>query len=383
MTTPGGAYTPGLKVVGAMRYTARRLLPISGNVLVKVGDLVEAQQVVAETFMPGDITPLNLAKLLSMPPDDVPECMVKKEGDRVEPGDVLARTKGIFGKFRQEYKAETVGTIESISAVTGQVIVRGTPLPVQVKGYLTGQVVEVMPNEGCAIEADVTFVQGIFGVGGETFGPIRMVCKRHDQELAEDLMTPDLKGCVAVGGARVTAQAIARARTAGVSAIIAGGIDDADLEAVLGYNLGVAITGSERIGLTVVITEGFGEIAMARRTFELLASREGDDAAVNGATQIRAGVMRPEIVIPLKAGRHVGDVAGAVMGRLEIGASVRVIRDPYFGLIGRVTALPPEPQTLQSGSKARVLEVTFESGEGVIIPRANVELIEGTGGLDS
>jgi biotin carboxyl carrier protein len=379
----GGAYTPGLKVVGAMRYTARRLLPISGNVLVKAGDRVEARQVVAETFMPGDITPLNLAKILSMPPNDVPECILKKEGDRIEPGEVLARTKGIFGKFRQEYKAETAGTLESISAVTGQVIVRGAPLPVQVKAYLTGQVVEVLANEGCAIEADVTFVQGIFGVGGETFGPIRMVCKRHDQELAEDLITADLKDCVAVGGARVTAQAIDRARKAGVSAIIAGGIDDADLEAVLGYNLGVAITGSERIGLTVVITEGFGEIAMARRTFELLASREGDDAAVNGATQIRAGVMRPEIVIPLSNGRRAGDTVAAAGGRLAIGAPVRVIRDPYFGLIGRVTALPPEPQTLQSGSKARVLEVTFESGEGVIIPRANVELIEGTGGQES
>ena len=382
-TATGGAYTPGLKVVGAMRYTVRRLLPISGTVLVKPGDRVEARQVVAETFMPGDVTPLNVAKLLSMPPDDVPECMCKKEGDRIEPGEALARTKGIFGKFRQEYKCETAGTIESISAVTGQVIVRGAPLPVQVKAYLTGQVVEVMPAEGCAIEADVTFVQGIFGIGGETFGPIRMVCMRHDQELSENLISPDLKGYVAVGGARVTAQAIDRARKVGVSAVIAGGIDDADLEAVLGYNLGVAITGSERIGLTVVITEGFGEIAMARRTFDLLASRAGDEAAVNGATQIRAGVMRPEIVIPLKAGRHVGDVAMAVMGRLEIGASVRVIRDPYFGLIGRVTALPPEPQTLQSGSKARVLEVTFESGEGVIIPRANVELIEGTGGQDS
>jgi hypothetical protein len=379
----GGAYTPGLKVVGAMRYTARRLLPISGNVLVKPGDRVDARQVVAETFMPGDIIPLNLAKLLSIPPNDVPECILKKEGDRIERGDVLARTKGIFGKFRQEYKSEAAGTIESISAVTGQVILRGAPQPVQVKAYLTGQVIEVMPNEGCAIEADVSFVQGIFGVGGETFGPIRMVCKRHDQECADDLITPDLKGCVAVGGARVTAKAVDRARQVGVSAIIAGGIDDADLEAVLGYNLGVAITGSERIGLTVIITEGFGEIAMARRTFDLLASREGDDAAVNGATQIRAGVMRPEIVIPLGTDRAARDIGSAGAGRLAIGAPVRVIRDPYFGLIGRVTALPPEPQTLQSGSKARVLQVTFESGEGVIIPRANVELIEGSGGQGS
>src|SRR5687768_3501770 len=362
-----------------MRYVARRLLPIPGNVLVKSGDLVDARQVVAETFMPGDITPLNLAKLLSMPPGDVPECMLKKEGDQIAAGEPIARTKGIFGKFKTEYKSETAGTIESISAVTGQVIVRGAPLPVQVKAYLTGRVADVITGEGCAIEADVTFVQGIFGIGGETYGPIRMACKRHDQELTDDLVTADMNGCVVVGGARVTVQAIEKARKVGAAAVIAGGLDDADLEAFLGYNLGVAITGSERVGLTVVITEGFGEIAMARRSFDLLSSREGDDAAVNGTTQIRAGVMRPELVIPLKADRR--DAPPAVVeGRLAIGAPVRVIRDPYFGEIGRVTGLPPEPRTLESGSKARVLEVTFDSGEGVIIPRANVELIEGTGG---
>jgi hypothetical protein len=56
---------------------------------------------------------------------------------------------------------------------------------------------------------------------------------------------------------------------------------------------------------------------------------------------------------------------------------VRIIRDPYFGLIGTVKALPHEPHVLASGSKARVLEVKLSSGESVMIPRANVELIEG------
>ena len=98
MTTTAAAYAPGLKVVAAMRHTARRLLPIQGNVLVKPGDLVDARQVVAETFMPGDITPLNLAKLLSMPPGDLPECMLKKEGDRVEVGE---QPRGILLVARQ------------------------------------------------------------------------------------------------------------------------------------------------------------------------------------------------------------------------------------------------------------------------------------------
>jgi hypothetical protein len=53
-----------------------------------------------------------------------------------------------------------------------------------------------------------------------------------------------------------------------------------------------------------------------------------------------------------------------------------VIRDPYFGRIGKVHRLPPEPKELDSGSRARVLEVIFDSKDIVTIPRANVELIE-------
>ena len=55
---------------------------------------------------------------------------------------------------------------------------------------------------------------------------------------------------------------------------------------------------------------------------------------------------------------------------------MRIIRDPYFGVIGPVGRLPAEPQVLGSGSKARVLEVVASSGEVFIVPRANVELIE-------
>jgi hypothetical protein len=370
-------YTPGLKVTPRITHRARRQLPIPGEVKVKVGERVEARDVVAETFMPGDITPVNVANLLALPPADVPECMIKREGDRVEVGEPLARTKGIFGLMRKEHRSPVAGTIESISAVTGQLIIRGAPLPVQVRAYMRGTVVEIIPNEGCLIEADATYIQGIFGVGGETSGTIRMACHSHEQELTADMITPEMKGCVVVGGARVTDAAIARCRSVGARAIVGGGMDDSDLRDLLGYDLGVAITGSEDIGITLVITEGFGEIAMAERTFQLLRSREGHEASVNGATQIRAGVMRPEVIIPLAEAEKAREKEPRHSeGYLEIGMPVRIIRDPYFGLLGTVSALPPELAVLASGSKARVLEVRLDSGESVSVPRANVELIE-------
>lgn len=371
------AYTPGLKVTNRMTFTARRILPIKGDVLVAKGDRVEAEQVVAHTFMPGDIAPVNMSNLLSMPPGDVKECMLKSEGDRVTIGEPVARTKGIFGMFKNTVESRHEGTIETLSSITGQMIIRGAPIPVEVKAYLAGEVVEVIPDEGVLIEADVSFIQGIFGVGGETFGTIRMAAKTHDQELTADLITPDMKGCIVVGGGRVWHEAVKKAIAVGAAGVVAGGIDDQDLKAILGYDLGVAITGTERIGLSVILTEGFGDIAMAERTFDLLRSREGDEAAITGATQIRAGVMRPEIVVPLTAEEKAREIEPEhTSGLLEIGRPVRIIRDPYFGLIGAVAALPPEPHVLGSGSKARVLEVKLDSGESVVIPRANVELIE-------
>jgi len=373
------AYTPGLKVSASTTHRARRVLPIAGDVLVKGGDHVKARDIVARTFMPGDITPLNMANLLSTPPNEVEDCMLKKIGERVKIGEPLARNKGIFGMFKTEYKSTAEGTIESVSATTGQVIIRGAPMPVQVEAFLAGRVIEILPREGCVIEADVAFVQGIFGIGGEAHGRLALACQTHEEELVADLIRTEMKDCVIVGGARVTEQAIEKARQIGAAAIVTGGLDDQDLRTFLGYDLGVAITGSEKVGLTIIVTEGFGEIAMARRTFKLLASHAGHEAAVNGATQIRAGVMRPEVIVPLdqlSGDRRQLSGQAAQIGTLDVGRLVRIIRDPYFGIIGTVSGLPHEPAVLESGSKARVLEVKFESGQRVMIPRANVELIE-------
>ena len=118
---------------------------------------------------------------------------------------------------------------------------------------------------------------------------------------------------------------------------------------------------------------------MAQKTFDLLASKEGRKTSISGATQIRAGVIRPEIIIPdpsLKA----QDVAATEQWEREAmqeGDPIRVIREPYFGRIGQVSALPSELQQIASGSRARVLEVAFPGGEKVTVPRANVEIIEG------
>jgi hypothetical protein len=60
---------------------------------------------------------------------------------------------------------------------------------------------------------------------------------------------------------------------------------------------------------------------------------------------------------------------------LKPGSSIRVIREPYFGLLGTVTELPAQLVTLDSGTHVRVLKAKLGDGRDVTVPRANVEII--------
>lgn len=372
------AYTPGLEVSEHKKHQVQRILPIKGEVLVNKGDEVTAQKIVAETFMPGDIFPINLSNKLSMPPSDIPDHVLIKKGDKVEKGTIIAETKGFFGMFKNVCKSPYSGTVETISDITGQIILRGKDHPVNVSAFMPGKVIDVKHNQGIAIEKEVTFIQGIFGIGGESFGKIVIATNTSEEILTSELINEEMKNSIIVGGSRMTSDAIDKAIEVKASGIISGGIDDQDLKEILGYDLGVAITGSEKIGITLIITEGFGDISMAKNTFNLLKSREGEETSINGTTQIRAGVMRPLIIIPTENDSGVSSkIVDKESGLLKLGSTVRIIRDPYFGKIGRVHSLPHNPKSLESGTKTRVLEVVIENDNILTVPRANIELIEG------
>lgn len=371
------AYTPGLLVTPRTVWRCRRMLPVDGMVLVQPGDVVQSQQVVAETEMSGDAYPINLARQLGIAASQVPKALAVPIGTQIAAGELLAKHEGFFGWFGKEFAAPVAGVVETASAVTGLVILRGPPRKVQVKAYLAGTVVETLNDEGVVIEAPAAVIQGIFGIGGEAYGPLVMAVKSPDEDLTADLINSSHKDAIVVGGRRITRDAVDQARAVGVSALVSGGIDDQDLREILGYDLGVAVTGNETLGISVIVTEGFGDIAMAQRTFQLLNTLQGQAAAVNGTTQIRAGVLRPEIVVPLRDVPAENTPEGSGGGALEIGVPVRVIREPYFGALGVVSDLPSEPQVLESQSKARVVTVQLSRGDKVIVPRANVERIEG------
>jgi len=371
------AYTPGLKVLKEALIHKTRLLPLKGQVVVKQGQDVEPHTVVARTELPGNVQMVNVAGTLNVEPADVSECMLKHPSEHVAKGELLAKSKGVFGLFKTSLKSPTDGTVESISHVTGQVVLREAPIPVEVDAYIESRVTGIIEDEGVEIEAHGAFIQGIFGVGGERQGVIKVLVRDPSEELKPEMITEDYKGKILVGGSFLSLAAFKKAMSAGVGGIIVGGYNYQELKPVLGYDLGVAITGSENIPTTLIVTEGFGKINMAERTFQLLKDNEGRVASMNGATQIRAGVIRPEVIIPLKAAERTGDdYQGEQITGIEEGSQVRIIRAPYFGLMGRVSGLPAELQRMESGTYCRTAEVELEGGKRILLPRANLEMLE-------
>jgi len=375
ISTEAHAYTPGLKVKRSLRDRRVRRLPVLGDVHAKIGEVVDFLTPIVDTKIPGVPYVVNAANELGVFPKSLGEYMMKDVGESVSEGEQIAGFTAFFGLMKKHVLSPIDGYIETVSKVSGQIILREDPVPLMVNAYISGKVVEVMEREGAVVETNAALVQGIFGIGGETHGRIKILMDDPKTRLTVDLITPECKGKVLVGGSLVTKDFIEKAANIGAVGIVTGGIRDIDLEEILGYEIGVAITGHEDIGLKLIITEGFGMMAMNPRTLEIFKEFEGQMAAMNGSTQIRAGVIRPEVIIPhqLPAKK---EVENELAGGMKPGTQIRIIREPHFGALGTVINLHVDLKKVATESYVRVVEVKLESGKRVMVPRANVEIIE-------
>ncbi len=371
----GKSFSQGLAVSENTIVRKERILPLKGEVKVKKGDKVSAEDIVAVTMLPGKVVPINLANKLGVTADLVTRFIKVQEGDKIKQGQILAQTNGFLGMFKSTVRSPTEGEVQNISRHTGQILLNEPRIPVEVRAFIDGYVVEVIPEQGVVIENKSSYIQGIFGIGGEINAEIDVIAEAADEVVTADKINDNHKGKIIVTGEMLHYDAIMKAKKVGVSGIITGGIHDQDLKKLLGYDIGVAITGHEEVGLTIVVTEGFGPIKMANKTFNLLKSFQGKKVSMHGFTQIRAGVIRPEIIKPIDFKEDELIDQEAELPMIEVGKVIRVIRQPNFGKIGKVVGMPEELTKVESETLVRVLEAELETGEKVLIPRANVEII--------
>jgi len=224
------------------------------------------------------------------------------------------------------------------------------------------------------IETEGTLIQGIFGVGGERTGIIHylencrglVVNKSHLENIS-------LEGRIICGGITFTGDALDYAVHSGAVGVFTGSITSAALENFTGTALGISMTGDEELPLSLIISEGFGELAISERIEAILKQLNGKEASFSGATQVRAGAIRPELII---TDSKLGIKQSRREPIFEIGRNVRCLRSPHFGKLGQITELPYTTHKVASGAVVRVALVKLEKSDSYYIPRANLEIID-------
>jgi len=368
------SYTPGLIVEQSTEIQKLRELPIPGRALVKVGDRVTADQTVLVTQLPGELVIVRVAEKLGCTVEQALKSLRVKEGQIVRHKDLLCELRTLFGLLNEQVTSPAEGTIEYILPSTAHIGIRLAPKALEVKSYIAGTISSVEEGKRLTVTTTGTLVQGIFGVGGERLGTLLPLGVSPETTVTRDDLTKlQLKGKVLAGGSSVSVDALRFAAEQGATGIITGSITSAALREILGRDLGVSMTGDEDLPYSLIITEGFGQLPMSKRTLDVLRSVEGKLASINGATQVRAGAMRPELIV---SDHHATSLhQSAPTADLKVGSDVRCIRAPYFGQRATITALPVEPREVDSGATVRVAELRLSDGTIHAVPRANIELV--------
>lgn len=368
----GQLFSPGLQAKRIATIRKVRELSIPGTVTVGVGDRVRAGDIVAYADQAGEVLMLRVAEKLGIDPSEVERGLRVSVGQSIAAGQVVCEHAGLFGLFRSTFIAPADGVVDFVTARTGHIGLRLPSKRLELNAYIDGTVVEVVPGKGVTLETRGAIIQGIFGVGGERVGTLAALPIPPHELISEEHVAGLAPGTIVIGGTCPSGAALRAAAARGVVGMIVGSIDDRALAEYLGYDLGIALTGDEAVSMSVIVTEGFGTMPMAERTRSLLTGFAGRRASINGATQVRAGALRPEILVPHGEGGD-EDVDATLRG-LVVGAPIRLIRVPYFGLRATVVELPREAARIDTGAFARVLVAQLQDGRRVVVPRANVEI---------
>jgi hypothetical protein len=298
--------------------------------------------------------------MLKLTQQRVSRYMRKGTGDSVQKGEIVAAPSGLLGRLRN-CRSPVDGQIVAVR--NGMILIEAAPETFELRAHLKGQVSNIMPEVGVVISAAGALIQGIWGCGGEAEGVLKVLIDNPDKPLRARAIDVSSHGTLIVGSHISDGEVFKQAIEAKVRGLIAGSAD-----ASLCPQL-------EELPFPVLLTEGFGDVPMSSVVFSMLHNNMGREAMISTQTQPRWDVKRPEIIIPLRAD---GAMPGASLEpqALQEGTRIRGTRAPYLGAIGTVIQLPALSQPIESGARLPVAEIELENRDRVLIPLANLEIIQ-------
>ncbi len=312
---------------------------------------------------------IDVAGALGVRPTQMRDCLRVVEGQMVLPEQVIA-VAGARNR-RSFVKSPVYGQVVRIGE--GQAVVQPTHVSTELRAGYAGRVVTVQPGQQAVIGAFAHVIKGQYGIGGEAGGAL-LVAGGPDDVLRADAASDAWQGKVVVGGKTADLAALQRAAAVGASALVVGHLPLLALQRYAQSDT-LGITGNEKVPMTVILLSGFLPAALSEDIWENLTALAGRYATVNGSTHVRAGAVRPELVVCEHRWSDNWRRTPPAQPELAVGSSVQVIREPLFGMAGVVLELPAERRTIATGSLVRVAEVRLGNNCVATVPVSNLAVL--------
>lgn len=218
---------------------------------------------------------VDVAGPLGIKPGHIHRFLKVKKGDFVLQGQALAA-----GERFPMVKSPSAGTITEVDRESGTVTVHYRTVPVDMRSPIHGVVSGVVPEHSVTLSFRGTVMEGVLGLGRDTYGVFS---------------TEPAPGALVLRMGTMTPEDLRRAVDCGAAAVVSAGISGELVSGYLGEDPGVILTGGEDLPVSLMAVCGAGLRRFSGDTWRTLEGLPGRRGALFTTTRIRAGVERPRL----------------------------------------------------------------------------------------
>lgn len=333
-----------------------RMLPSEGRIIARVGQKVTPTDVVAEAIVGRKHLIVDFALELNLLPKKASSLLKVKKGQRVTQGEILAESSGLFSRA-VESPAE--GQVVAIGG--GKLVLETGGSNFELVAGIPGVISEVIGQRGVVIRATGAIIQGLYGNGRLETGVMLSMFEKPDEVLSNANMDVSLRGSIIVAGHVDNPAVIKNAAELPLRGMILASVSPGVLPALA------------QAPFPVLLTDGFGRRPMNSAAFKLLTTNVKREITLNAEFFDRQKGTRPEVFVPLPITQEPPEPRD--LETFAPGQTVRVCYLARPSLIGTVLQLRPGLSSLPSGLKAPAAEIRLETGEQVLVPLTNLEVL--------
>lgn len=356
-----------------------RVLHGKGELQVSVGQEVTPDEIIGRALTLSGFRTVNLSSELRVASKEVKKYLKRDLGQKIYKGELLAYKEGWLLTGKKVVTAPTDGVLEFLNPNTGELRISFLPREIKLPAGVYGIVEQVDGDRGqVVIRTQVSRIFGIFGSGKLREGILHILGKKDDLITNRGIIQSKYSDHILVGGSLFSKDTISAAISSGVSGLISGGINARDYKSMAGGRIVFPKKLDNDIGISFVICEGFGGLAMGSDIFNMLTSFEGKFIFIEGNKSV--------ISLPSFSSSSLAKIRNTRLpkienlapitetGELKIGQKVRIVGNAYSGEQGKLVAID-ESKTLLASKIQTYLATVDTERRKIQVPVANLEVV--------